>query len=232
MENRIMKCTLAATVLIAFASISSIPTAGCSTVGKVRNTLALNDIHIQAGIAEDKGDYERAFELWSEYVDRRPHSVLAEYRLGKVETRLGYYEQAISHLRVAHDLKPGNIEYLEALADALVLANRTDSLMSLLRETVNEGEEGSGYYRLARYSQELGMMDEAREALDQAVIHANGQSPDPYLQLAQFSKQVGDRESEILNLRKALWFDRSSPSIKARLIELGMIPGPSLAMKP
>lgn len=212
--------------------LSSAAITGCSSVGKVKRTLALNDLHIQAAIAEDRGDDEKAYELWSEYVDRRPHSVLAEYRLGVVETRLGLLNQAIGHLRIAHDLKPGNEEYLLALAEALAQANRTDSLMKLLRERVEEGEDGAGYLRLARFAQRVGLMDEAREALLLAIVHNHGLSAVPYVALADFAAAVGDRDDEIQNLRYALWFDPSDPVILERLESLGMIPGPSLAVHP
>jgi tetratricopeptide (TPR) repeat protein len=205
---------------------------GCSPVNKVKRTLALNDIHIQAGIAEEKGDDQRAYELWTEYVDRRPQSVLAEYRLGMVETRLGLIDQAIGHLRIAHDLKPGNIIYLEALAEALAQGNRTDSLMKLLNETLNEGEEGTGYLRLARYAQRVGQMDEAREALLLAIIQNRGESPQPYLEMANFARTLNDQATEIKYLRNVLWFEQSNPAILSRLNDLGMIAGPSLAIKP
>ena len=117
---------------------------GCSSVSKVKRTLALNDTHIQAAIAEDMGDYQTAYELWTNYVERRPQSVLAEHRLGLVEIELGLYEQAVGHLRIAHDLKPGNLEYIDALATALIKTDRTDSLMTLLHETASEGPAGSG----------------------------------------------------------------------------------------
>lgn len=205
---------------------------GCSTTRKVKNTLSLNNLHIQAAIAEDEGDDQLAYELWSEYVERRPQSALAEYRLGKVETRLGQYEQAIGHLRVAYDLQPGNIEYLEALADALVLSNRIDTLMSLLRQTVNEGETGSGYLRLSKYAQQVGQMDEAREALLLAIAQSKGTSAEPYLNMADFARSIQDTKTEIEYLRYALWFDRSDPTVLARLNDLGLIPGPSLALRP
>lgn len=206
--------------------------AGCSPVNKVRRTLALNDLHIQAAIAEDNGDDQRAYELWSEYVDRRPHSDLAEFRLGRVEMRLGRYTDAVSHLRIAHDLKPGNIEYIETLAEAMVLAGQTESLMGLLRATVNEGENGSGYLRLARYAREAGLMDEAHEALRLAIVQGRGESPEPYLAMADFARATGDTEAEIENLRYVLWFDGENEAVRTRFESLGIIPGPSLAQEP
>lgn len=205
---------------------------GCMPVNKVKRTLALNDLHIQASVAESRGDDTEAYELWTEYVDRRPQSVMAEYRLGMVETRLGKFDQAAGHLRVAHDLKPGNIEYIDALANALLLAGRTDSMMKMLRETLEEGESGSGYLRLARYAQDAGQMDEAREALILAVVHDQGDSVIPYLAMADFARGINDVDSEITHLRYALWFDVSNAPVLERLAGLGMISGPSLAIDP
>ena len=204
----------------------------CSTAGKVKRTMALNDLHIRAAIAEDEGDWDQAYELWSEYVERRPQSALAEYRLDMVEMRLGLETQAVGHLRVAHDLKPGEIEYLEGLAGALVATGQTESLMTLLRQTANEGPDGSGYLRMARFAQQAGMMDEAREAYELAIVNARGTSAKPYLAMADFARAIDNRDLEIRNLRYALWFDRADPSIKSRLEALGMIPGPSLALTP
>ncbi|MHA7812843.1 MAG: tetratricopeptide repeat protein [Phycisphaerales bacterium] len=205
---------------------------GCNTANKVKKTLALNDLHIRAAVAEDEGDWDQAYELWSEYVDRRPQSALAEYRLGLVEMRLGLYEQAAGHLRVAYDLQPGNIEYLEALSEAYVALGEQELLLTLLRQTANEGPDGSGYLRMGRYAQRAGLLDEAKEALDLAIVNGRGQSAEPYMAMADFANEIGDTDLEVRNLRYALWYDRDSVVINERLRGMGMIPGPSLALKP
>ncbi len=226
-----MKCMKAATIVL-LGIFSSSALVGCTSVDKVKRTLSLNDLHIQAAVAEEEGNDARAYALWSEYVDIRPQSALAEYRLGMVETRLGKYDQAAGHLRIAHDLKPGNVEYLEGLADALVQGNRTDALMKLLSETMREGEDGSGYLRLARYAQQVGQMDEAREALLLAISQGQGRNADPYIAMADFAGTLEDQQLEIEYLRYALWFDRSDAVILHRLESFGMITGPSLAVQP
>lgn len=205
---------------------------GCSTASTVKRTLALNDLHIRAAIAEDEGDWDEAYALWSEYVDRRPQSALAEYRLGMVEMQLGLYQQAVGHLRVAHDLQPGNIGYIEALASAMIASGQTESLMTLLRQTAEEGAGWSGYLRMGSFAQQAGLMDEAREAYELAVVRARGASSEPYLHMADFARATGNQELEIQNLRYALWFDRADESVQSRLKAMGMIPGPSLALKP
>ncbi|MFG0245546.1 MAG: tetratricopeptide repeat protein [Phycisphaerales bacterium JB052] len=205
---------------------------GCSTAGKVKRTLALNDLHIRAAVAEDEGDWDEAYALWSEYVDRRPQSALAEYRLGQVEMQLGLYRDAVGHLRVAHDLQPGNVEYIEALAGALVASGDQDALMDLMRRTAEEGPDGSGYLRMGRYAQQAGLLDEANEAFQLAIVQARGTSPEPYIAMADFARAIDNTDLEVRNLRYALWFDRTNQAINTRLQGLGMIPGPSLALTP
>jgi len=205
---------------------------GCTPVNKVKRTLALNDLHIQAAVAEDRGDDLGAYELWSEYVNRRPNSQLAEYRLGAVELRLGKNDAAVGHLRVAHDLEPGNMVFLEALSQAMEASGRHESLMRLLRDTVGEGEAGSGYLRLAQYAQEIGQMDEAKEAIESAISQDQGSSAKPYLAMADFAASIGDSGLEIDSLRHVLWFDSADETILHRLESHGLIAGPSLALAP
>lgn len=204
----------------------------CTPANKVKKTFALNDLQIKAGVAEDRGDWEQAYELWGEYVNRRPQSAMAEHRLGLVELQLGLNEQAITHLRVAYDLQPDNLEYLEALADALLLVRDRDQLLALLQQSAENSDDGNAHLRLASYAQRAGMMDEARDALTIAIVSFRGESPVPYRAMADFAQRVGDTDLEINNLRQALWFNPSDAAINTRLSALGMIPGPSLALPP
>jgi Fe2+ transport system protein FeoA len=50
--------------------------------------------------------------------------------------------------------------------------------------------------------------------------------------MADFASTIGDTDLEVRSLRQALWFDRTDEQINARLVALGMIPGPSLAIRP
>lgn len=205
---------------------------GCSTARKVKTTLAANEALVAAGAAEDEGDLQKAYEYWTQYVEMRPHEANGEYRLGRVENMLGKHRDAANHLRIAHDLKPGNVTYIEELALALTESGQREELLSLLHATVNEGADGSGYIRLARYASRAGMMDEAREALMTAVALNGGTSPTPHIAMADFARETGDTEAEVLALRHALWFDPADATILARIRELGVIPGPSLALDP
>jgi len=229
---RLIRHSCSFTLLACVAIVLSSAPLGCTATKTVRDTLTLNDLQIRAGVAEDKGNWQQAHDLWSDYVERRPQSAMAEYRLGMAKIQLGMYRDAVTHLRIAHDLRPANVQYIEGLAQALLLAGEQERLLDLLRSTVDEGDGIQGYLRMARYARQAGLLDEAHEALELAIVNAGGQSPEPYLAMADFARQTGNTDLEIQNLRYALWFDRTNEAIQNRLAELGLIPGPSLAQPP
>ncbi|MBL4591489.1 MAG: hypothetical protein JKY96_05965 [Phycisphaerales bacterium] len=205
---------------------------GCGAPRKIKTTLASNEVLVQAGAAEDAGETQKAYELWTRYVELRPHEAKGEYRLGRIENQLGKYADASNHLRIAHDLKPGNIIYIEELASALANGGQHSELISMLNASASEGPDGSGYLRLARYAAQAGMMDEAREALLGAIAVNGRTSPTSHLAMADFARDIGDVDNEVLSLRHVLWFDPANAVILERIRSLGVIPGPSLAIDP
>lgn len=206
--------------------------AGCQPANKVRRTLALNDLQNKAGYAEQQGDDALATELWSEYVERRPHEAMARYRLGLVELRNANPRAAATHLWVAHDLRPGRIDYLETLAEALHQSGQREEMFQLLRDTIAEGGLAAGHLRLAGFAQRAGLVDEAEESLRIAAAIEGTNSDIPYRRLAELAQQTGDTDAEIEAWRTVLWFDATDEMANARLRSLGVIPGPSLAMPP
>ncbi len=206
--------------------------ASCGTARKVKRTFALNELSVQARMAAQRGDDERSLELWQEYVERRPHAHFAQFNLGQTESRLGMYGQAIGHLTAAHDLRPGNIEYIEALADTYILADKVENMMSLMANTVFEGEPGEGHLRMARYAQQVGLLDEAKAAIRSAIVYFDGESAEPYMAMADFAQMIGDADLEERSLRQALSFDETSDELDQRFLALGITPGPSLAIVP
>ncbi len=220
------------TIVILAATSLSLVLGACGPTQKVKRTFALNDLSMRAKRAETAGNMDQALSLWREYVDRRPHAHFAQYELGRLESEMGNYTEAIGHLTTAHDLRPANIQYIETLGDTFIKDGKVDSMMQLMRETVNEGEEGSGYLRLAQYARRVGLLDDSKLAIQSAMIYAGTESPEPYIAMADLAKQIGDRDLEITALRQALWFDPASDELHQRFLGLGLIPGPSLALEP
>lgn len=214
--------------LIATATLA----AGCQPAKKVQRTLALNELQNAAGYAEQQGNDAEAIELWTEYVTRRPHEAMAQYRLGTLKLRTGSPSEAADHLWIAHDLKPARIDYLETLAEALHQAGERDTMFQLLRDTIDEGGLAEGHLRYAKFATRAGLVDEAEESLRIAAALDGERNDRAYRLLAQLAQQTGDTESEAEAWRHVLWFDRTDEQANARLSELGMIPGPSLALPP
>lgn len=205
---------------------------GCQPANKVKRTLALNELQNHAGYAEQQGDDATALELWTEYIERRPHEAMARHRLGLVLMRTGKPAAAAEHLRVAHDLRPDRMEYLEALAEAMHQSGQRDELFQLLRDTMSEGGLAAGRMRYAQYAQRAGLIDEAEESLRIAAALEGARSDVPYRRLAELARQIGDPDREIEAWRTVLWFNVSDAEANQRLKELGVIPGPSLALPP
>jgi tetratricopeptide (TPR) repeat protein len=224
-------------ILLAVVSILAVPLiVGCQAanqgVAKVSNTLALGEIQNAAGFAEQNGDTDEAIALWTEYVERRPQQASAQYRLGRLLLAQGQAEEAADHLWIARDLKPGNLEYLDLLAEALFQAGERENMFQLLRDTLEEGGLAEGHLRMAKFSQRAGLIDEAQESLAVAAA-IDGISDDrAHRALARLARQTGDTEAEINAWRTVLWFDAADTEASARLLELGEIPGPSLALPP
>lgn len=204
----------------------------CGPTQKVKRTLALNDLSRQARTAADNGDIEKSSELWEEYVDRRPNAHFAQFQLGMTEAQLGRYTQAIGHLTTAHDLRPGEIKYIEGLADTYLQADRAQDMMELLQETSGEGGRVVGQLRVAEFAQKAGLLDEAKQAIRMAMGFGGDESAEPYMAMADLARQIGDQALEERALRQALWFDPASDELDQRFLALGITPGPSLAMTP
>lgn len=219
-------------LIILSIACSVLLTASCGPTQKVQRTLALNQLSLKARTAAANGDDQQALAHWQEYVDRRPHSHFAQYNLGMTEARLGMYISAIQHLTTAHDLRPGEVQYIESLADTYYAAGQTEDMMTLLQETSNEGMGVDGHLRLARYAQQAGLLDDAKAAIRSAMIFDKGESAAPYMAMADFAQQINDHDLELQSLRQALWFDRSSNDLDQRFLALGVTPGPSLAIAP
>lgn len=226
-----MRPNLMIPTLLALTLLAGCQTAN-NTASKVRNTLALGEIQNAAGYAEQQGNTEEAIALWTQYVERRPQQASAQYRLGRLLLAEGRPAEAVDHLWVAHDLKPGNLEYLDLLAESLFQAGERDMMFQLLRDTIEEGGLASGHLRKAKFAQRAGLIDEAQESIAIAAAIQGDSSDEAHRARAKLARQTGDTEAEVLAWRHVLWFDVRDAEANARLAELGIVPGPSLALRP
>lgn len=76
----------------------------------------------QAGAAEGRGDYEQAVRLFEQAVSMNPKAAALRNRLGVVMSiRLKRHVEALEQLRIAIELEPGNIVYMNNFSKVTAL---------------------------------------------------------------------------------------------------------------
>ena len=88
------------------------------------------------------------------------------------------------------------------------------------------------YIRLGQYATKIGNPDEGVLALKNAAAIDKGQTAAPQIALADFYQLHKDRVNEVRRLRMALYIEPKNKVVLGRLLELGQVPGPSLATVP
>jgi tetratricopeptide (TPR) repeat protein len=182
--------------------------------------------------AFEKGQFEQARVEYQEYVTRKPGEAAVELQLARTLLELDQPHDALTHAQEAFDLRPGEEEYIETYADALLGTQKTDQLYRFLRGLAQDRGQVNDYIRLGRFTARAGDADGAVQAFSTAARIDRGRTIAPQLAFAEFYREIGDTEHEKERLRMALSFDVKNPVVLGRLRELGEIPGPSLALTP
>jgi tetratricopeptide (TPR) repeat protein len=182
--------------------------------------------------AFDAGNIELARTEYIQYNQMRPGRAEIYHKLAICNERLGRSDEALQNHRLAGDLEPDNVEYVESLAEALVNANEFEEAYELLRWRTEQPGLASDYIRLGRFALKMGDADEAETALRTAARIDGGRTIEPHLALADFYRTIGDADMELLRLKMALFVDLTNEEVNARLRERSLIPGPTLAVMP
>jgi tetratricopeptide (TPR) repeat protein len=90
----------------------------------------------QRGLKAKKPDYAAVQEKLEEAIELEPNFVEAHYNLGVVHLTLNENSEAIPHLRKAHDMDPGILEYTVALAQAYAAAEQYSKARTMFQEVV------------------------------------------------------------------------------------------------
>jgi predicted Zn-dependent protease len=178
------------------------------------------------------GNYAMAREEYKEYSTRKPGEAAVELQLARTYLELGDPQEALFHAQQAYDLRPGDDEYIETYAQALLAAGRTDQVHRFLRNMAQDRGRVGDYIRLGRFAAKMGDADGAEHALTTAAVMDRGRTAEPQLALADFYRSIGDGEHEKERLRMALYVDPQNADVMQRLRAMGEIPGPSLALRP
>lgn len=200
--------------------------AGCQTQRPVDQLRDRGDFYFE------RGDYRAAIDEYQEIADRYPGDWRAQHQLGRAALQLELFSRAQRALEVAHTLRPANHDIADDLAEALLQVGSHEQLFAFLRERAESSQSPRAWRQLGRYAMELGDPDSARTAFERAIIHDDGRSVEPYLDAARFAEEIGDLEVAVRRLRQAYGIDPRHREVRERLINLGEIPGPTLALPP
>src|SRR5690606_32082038 len=128
--------------------------------------------------------------------------------------------------------RPHDPEIADALAEAMYQVGDEQQLFAFLRQRAESTQSVESYLRLAHYSLEMDDPDSARIALNTAISIDNGQSVEPYLSAADFAERLGDMDLAVRRLRQAYGINPRDKRVTERLLALGEVPGPSIALPP
>jgi Flp pilus assembly protein TadD len=189
-------------------------------------------LHDQADHHLSLGQHEEAAAAYAEILENYPGDWKAQYGLGACSNEIGDYRTARRSLETAHALRPQDEDIVDELCRALLHQDDTQALNDLLAEECNTRQSVRAHLRKARYMIEVHDMDSAKVSLETAMAIDAGKSVEPYLEAAEFAEAVGNLELAIRRLRQAYGISPRDDRVSERLIALGEVPGPTLALPP
>jgi cytochrome c-type biogenesis protein CcmH/NrfG len=168
-------------------------------------------------------------------VQQNPTDWQAQYMLGKIRLEQGRFVDAELALNNAYELNkdwPEAPVILDAEAEAIYRQGHRAELASFLQRCARDRQTMHDFLRQARYLTKIGDMDGAALALKMATKLANKTDPKPYLERAEYYQSIKDNDNALLDLRRAYTIDPSNDQVKKALLEMGVVPGPTLRLPP
>ncbi|MEM6551895.1 MAG: tetratricopeptide repeat protein [Planctomycetota bacterium] len=183
-----------------------------------------------------QGDLVTALEEFEQSVAKDPTSYRAQYWLGRTYNDLGRPLDAQLPLEKALELRRFGGSETERILDELARSYFEQGAFEELFAFLEAEAEGRGrpvdYIRLADFMVKAGDVDQAAVAYQKAAFFAEPDDEWPYLELAGFYESVNDRPKAVLALRNALFIAPESEEVAARLRSHGLVPGPTLKLRP
>ncbi len=213
-------------ILASLTALAVSASIGCSGVRP------LHVVHDHALQEVKAGNYLVAAADYEEYLERKPDEVNVRYELGQTYLAMKEPIKARQQLAVAYDIDPTNENVIDARAEAHYQAKEYQQLSEFLRRLSSERGTVRDFLRLGDYAGRMGNADEAALALKNAAVLDEGQTVAPQIALADFYKLHNDRANQVRRLRMALFIEPKNKPVLSRLLAMGEIPGPSLALRP
>lgn len=180
----------------------------------------------------ERGDYAAAASEYRLIIERYPGDWQAQYMLGRATAATNELAESRRALEIAHTARPNDQAVADALAETMFLQGDKNNLYAFLRNRATQTQSVPMHLQMARYAQELGDPDSAQTALDVAIEIDQGRSALPYIKAADFAESLGDMELAVRRLRQAHGINPDDHQVLQRLLDLGEIPGPTLALPP
>lgn len=214
-------------ILMTLAAAALVGLTGCN-----RDTRTTADVRAAGNEAFARGDYATALAEFRLLSDEHVFSPRARFDVGRTLLAMGNARDAAAELEIAYRVDPAIPGLLETMTDAFVAAGRHDDLYATLQSRARQSGDIADWNRLGVAMQRVGSMDEADAAFRTAARIDGGKTAEPQLRLAQFYQSIGDEEREMQRLRAVMYIDPANESARQRLRELGITPGPTLAIQP
>ena len=202
---------------------------GCAS-GGVKRERTLVSARTEGDAYMRSGDYELAAGAYERYLEERPARREVMYDLGRAYEGMGEMSAAREAFTIAYELDPFKPEFIDAMARATAANGQIGEAFDILETIAQEDDRSDAYARLGRFLSEYGFPDEAVLAYRTAA-HV-GSSAASYVQLAEVLVEYEDVDGALEALSHALWYDRESAEVKAKIRRLGGVPGPTFATRP
>jgi tetratricopeptide (TPR) repeat protein len=176
--------------------------------------------------------YDEAVELYGELVDRDPTRWYDQFALGRAAMAAGDLGKARMALEIASTLRPRDGRITEDLASVLYRLDARDELFRLLKDRAQTTQMPTDWLLLARYAMDCDDPDTARLAVRIGIALDDDGSAAPYLLAAQIARQLGEESDARRALIIAWHEDPENEQVNAMLRDMGIVPGPTLAIPP
>ncbi len=173
-------------------------------------------------------DWPAAIEWYGQLVERDQTDWRSQAALGHAALEAGDLATARRALEIASALRPADSTIAANLADTLEQQEAWNDLFAYLHDRATTTSTAQDWLRLARVAVEADDPDTARQAIRTALAVDAGQDVRPYLQAARLSLRLGERQEAIRALSLAWDVDPADPDVRAALLDLGIVPGPTL----
>lgn len=189
----------------------------------------------RARIAIEAGKFDAAQFLLDRALWQDKTDAVAYYYLGRLrleQNRPMDAQLAIEKALAIEPHSPINSQMLDALAESLYRQGKTPQLANVLASATRDYGRASDFIRQGEYLAKAGDQDGAALAFNKAAAVADPEDPSPYLAMYRFYDSVGNGAKAVEALKYAYYFRPEDPDLAAALRRYGVVPGPTVAIKP